>query len=198
MTGIAMLLLLLQAGGGGGGGGGRPAATPVGSPAAWFTTDDYPPEALRKNDEGRVSFFVNVDASGAPTACYIMTSSGSSALDNGTCAAVMKKSHFKPAHDSVGKAVASTWSSSVRWRIPEPAAIDLSKGPVQQFSATIEVSLDSEGTVTGCKAVSVVGGPSPCADFPVGRQSRAPTVKDGKPVASVMTETVNVSIRAAD
>ena len=197
MTGIAMLVLLLQATGGGGGGG-RPVATPVGSPGAWFTTDDYPVEALRKSEEGRVSFFVNVDASGAPTACYILTSSGSSALDNGTCAVVMKRGRFKSAHDAAGKAVASTWSGSTVWRIPGPPTVDLSNGPVQRFAATIEISLDSEGKAIGCKATHVSGAGDPCVNYPAGRQAGMAPVKDGKPVAAVMTVTVSTSIRAAD
>jgi TonB family protein len=198
ITGLAMLMLLMQATGGGGGGGGRPKATPVDNPGTWFTTDDYPVEALRKSEEGRVTFFVNVDASGAPTACYILTSSGSSALDNGTCAVVMKKGHFEPAHDSSGKAVASTWSNSTVWRIPGPSAIDLSGGPVQQYATTVEISLDPDGKVTGCKATSSVRGIDPCETYPVGHQANGPTVKDGKPVASVMTVTASASIRPAD
>jgi TonB family protein len=192
-----MLMLLMQATGGGGGGG-RPKATPVDNPGTWFTADDYPVEALRKGEEGRVTFFVNVDASGAPTACYILTSSGSSALDNGTCAVVMKKGHFEPAHDSSGKAVASTWSESTVWRMPGPPAIDLSHGPVQPFASSIEISLDPQGTVIGCKSMLPSGVMNPCENYPVGRQVSGPTTKDGKPVASVMTESISTTIRPAE
>lgn len=198
ITAITMAMLLLQAGGGGGGGS-RPAATPVGSPGAWFGPDDYPPEALRSGAEGRVAFLVDVDVSGAPTGCHIVTSSGSSVLDNGTCAVLMTKGRFKPAHDASGKAVASTWSSATRWAIPEPPPIDLSNGPVRQFDGAIEVSLDPEGTITGCKVrPTPPAGVNPCANYPVGRQASAPATKNGKPVAAVMTLTNTVTIRAAE
>jgi len=202
MTGIAMLMLLLQATGGGGGGG-RPVATPVGNPGEWFSTDNYPPDAIRKGEEGRVVYFVNIDTSGTPTACYILTSSGSSSLDSGTCAVVMAKGHFKPAHDAAGKAVASTWSSAVRWEIPEssvigPPVIDLSHGSAAQYDETIEISLDPDGKVTACKATQPSNAVDPCADYSAGAQVSGPTVKDGKPVASVMTKKISLSIRAAD
>jgi len=197
ITTMAMLMLLAQAGGGGGGS--RPTATPVGSPASWFSEDDYPIDARMKGEEGRVAFFVDVDATGAPTACHVVTSSGSNALDNGACAVVMQKGRFKPAHDAAGKAVASTWSSATRWALPESMPIDLSRGPVQQFAAVIEVSLDAEGKITGCKTTPALpAGSDPCASYAVGNQAYAPTVKDGKPVAAVMTLTTNVIIRAAD
>jgi TonB family protein len=199
ITAMAIAMLLAQAGGGGGGGGSRPAATPAGSPAAWFGPDDYPPDALRRSEEGRVAFMVDVNVSGTPTGCHIVTSSGSSALDNGTCTVLMNKGRFKPARDASGKAVASTWSSATRWAIPEPLAIDVSNGPVQQFAGTIEVSVDLEGNVTGCKSASAVPvAADPCAAYETGRQIVAPAIKDGKPVAAILTIKTDVSIRAAE
>lgn len=197
ITAMAIAMLLAQAGGGGGGS--RPAATPVGNPGMWFGPDDYPPEALRSGEEGRIAYIVDVDVSGAPTGCHIVTSSGSSALDNGTCAVVMRKGHFKPAHDARGKAIASTWSSATRWAIPDPPSIDLSNGPVQQFALTTEVSLDAEGKITGCKTIPTSqAAANSCASYPIGRQANTPAVKDGKPVASVMTLINTVTIRAAE
>lgn len=190
ITAMAMAMLLAQAGGGGGGS--RPAATPVGSPAMWFGPDDYPLQALWGGEEGRVAFLVDVDVSGAPTGCHIVTSSGSSALDNGTCAIILKKGQFKPAHGDSGKPVAGQWSSATHWQLDgTPPPIDLTAGPYVVPSLSIVVNVDSEGKAIECRTESTIPGkivgPDPCSDYKPGRSIVGPLRKDGKPVPGIVT-----------
>ncbi|HVJ03016.1 MAG TPA: energy transducer TonB [Sphingomonas sp.] len=95
-----------------------PVARPQGDPATWFTTDDYPTEALRQGAQGTVAFGVEVDRSGRLARCFIVESSGSSVLDSATCALVRERGHFEPAVDPDGRRHRSRFQRRVRWQIP--------------------------------------------------------------------------------
>lgn len=64
---------------------------------SWFRANDYPIEAMKKGIEGSVTFEVDVDPAGKPTACRVAVSSGSSILDRATCDAVLARARFEPA-----------------------------------------------------------------------------------------------------
>jgi protein TonB len=51
--------------------------------------------------------------------CEVTASSGSSDLDAATCANVAKRARFNPATDESGARVAGSYSSAVRWEIPD-------------------------------------------------------------------------------
>jgi TonB family protein len=95
------------------------AAIPYGNPGAWFSEDSYPPEALRRGEEGRTIAVLHLDREGHPRFCTIKTSSGSSALDAATCRVAVGRAEFLPAKDVAGKPIASTWLVPVRWVIPQ-------------------------------------------------------------------------------
>src|SRR5437588_8827816 len=69
---------------------GIPEATPIDRPS-WFTSNDYPIEAMKEAIEGSVVFEVDVGASGKPTACRITNSSGHQILDKATCDVVLSR-----------------------------------------------------------------------------------------------------------
>lgn len=94
-------------------------AEPTGNPASWFSHDDYPVEALRRNEEGRVMLRLKIDPRGAPRACAIVSSSGSIILDDATCDLAMRRSRFMPARGADGKAVWGSWTSGIRWQLTE-------------------------------------------------------------------------------
>lgn len=94
------------------------AVSPKGNPANWANTNDYPTRALREEQEGVTRFRVTISADGRVTSCDITGSSGSSELDNTTCSLITRRGRFNPAMED-GQAVASSWSSSVRWQIPK-------------------------------------------------------------------------------
>ncbi len=89
------------------------------NPVRWITYSDYPPAALRLNEQGHVFFMLDVSAKGKVTRCTITTSSGSLILDRQTCALMHARARFKPAKDASGVAVPSNWSSYSTWRIPD-------------------------------------------------------------------------------
>lgn len=83
-----------------------------GDRAAWFTSDDYPVEALRRTEEGRVRVRLAVDRRGRARACAIVESSGSAALDEGTCRIFVRRARFEKGH------AGSIDMSAVRWVLP--------------------------------------------------------------------------------
>lgn len=93
--------------------------TPRGSPQSWVTNDDYPAAALRAEQEGTVSFRLDVDATGKVTNCSIVSSSGSSLLDNTACSLLRRRARFSPAEDASGNKIPATWPSRFRWELPK-------------------------------------------------------------------------------
>ena len=99
----------------------RPAlnAEPIGNPASWFSQDDYPVEARRRDEEGRVMLRLKIDPHGIARACAIVSSSGSVILDDATCDLAMRRSRFVAARDVEGKAVWGSWTSGIRWQLTD-------------------------------------------------------------------------------
>jgi protein TonB len=93
-------------------------ASPIGNPASWALTDDYPTLDLDEGHEGTTVFRVTVAADGRVSSCDIVRSSGHRGLDVATCRAVTRRARFRPASDENGHKVAGSYSNSVRWQIP--------------------------------------------------------------------------------
>lgn len=94
----------------------RAVAIPLGNPGTWVTTNDYPSRALQQQRQGTTAFRLEVGPGGRPTACTITISSGHSDLDAATCKALMRRARFGGFPEGSGPA---SWSSRVRWQIPE-------------------------------------------------------------------------------
>jgi TonB family protein len=94
-------------------------AIPRGNPGYWVTSNDYPTRALREERTGTVGFRVEVDESGRVASCEIVLSSGSTDLDEATCANVSRRARFSPAISSDGQPMRGSYSNSIRWTIPE-------------------------------------------------------------------------------
>ena len=97
----------------------EPMAEPTGNPASWFSNDDYPVEARRRNEQGRVQIGLKIDPHGVARACAITSSSGSVALDDATCALAMRRARFVPARDADGKAAWGSWTGAIRWQLTD-------------------------------------------------------------------------------
>ena len=95
------------------------AAEPRGNPGTWATPNDYPSRALREEREGTTGFRVTVSADGRVESCSVTRSSGHSDLDDATCKNIQRRGRFRPATDGNGDAVSGSWSSQVRWQIPD-------------------------------------------------------------------------------
>lgn len=91
---------------------------PIGQPAWWITSDDYPRGALSVNQTGTTQFSLVIDPTGKPQSCNILVPSGVAILDQTTCDLLMKRAKFKPAEDKNGQPVTGLWLRAVRWQIP--------------------------------------------------------------------------------
>lgn len=88
-------------------------ARPLGSVADWVGPHDYPPDALRAGDEGRVRATLTVGGMGRPVSCEIASSSGHPSLDRATCVALMRRAEFVPPGGT------RRWTSPfIRWQLP--------------------------------------------------------------------------------
>ena len=86
---------------------------------AIFSTDDYPMDAIRNEEQGTVSFRLTVSRRGRVANCEVVESSGSKTLDKQTCRIIEKRARFSPARDSTGKRIEDTYSGRIRWELPE-------------------------------------------------------------------------------
>ena len=87
-------------------------------PTTWFSTNDYPIEAVVEGAEGAVEYEVDVNSLGRPTACAVKVSSGNAYLDKATCDLIMKNGRFQPAQGADGRPVAGKYNSKIRWEQP--------------------------------------------------------------------------------
>ncbi len=78
-----------------------------------ITSGDYPQAAVDRRESGATAYEVDVSAAGRPTACRVTQSSGSEALDERTCALVMRRGAFIPAAAGAGTAF-----GTITWRMP--------------------------------------------------------------------------------
>ena len=94
-------------------------ARPRGNPGLWVTPNDYPAADLRLEHTGVTKFRLGIGSDGRVENCTITTSSGYPGLDLAACAKLTARGRFDPALDSTGARLAGSYSSSVRWQIPE-------------------------------------------------------------------------------
>jgi len=95
----------------------RPARS-IGSPAAWFTQDDYPDDALRLNQQGATTVRFVVDRTGRVTQCHAAKTSGVPLLDATTCAVFVTNGRYWPARNAAGKPVPQAGNFRIRWALP--------------------------------------------------------------------------------
>ncbi|WP_235523016.1 TonB family protein [Novosphingobium sp. Leaf2] len=107
--------------------------------------EDYPATAVAQQTEGAVGFTVQVDPNGRVSHCAVTTSSGNEELDVTTCNLVTLRAMFDPARDRKGRAIASTYSTRVVWKMNDPRP---APEPMNFVSTFI---LETDGTVSDCK-----------------------------------------------
>ena len=89
-----------------------------GNPGQYFGADNYPPSAIRAEEQGRVVAKLTVGTDGRVTDCQVTTSSNSSALDQATCRIARARVRFTPAQDATGNPITSSYTLPVRWVLP--------------------------------------------------------------------------------
>lgn len=92
--------------------------SPKTPPGAWVTNDDYPPDALRKRQYGKLRFTLTVDVTGKPDSCHVTWTSGFVELDQYSCAIFLERARFNPARDASGKPIRAPYSSVFMWELP--------------------------------------------------------------------------------
>jgi len=90
---------------------------PIGNPAHWFSSGDYPREMQMHNREGGVVVRLDIGETGAVGKCTVVVSSGEALLDEATCDILRKRGRFIPAKAPDGRAVAAPWVQNVVWRL---------------------------------------------------------------------------------
>ena len=95
------------------------AAKARGSLPGLFSTDDYPQDAIRNEDQGTTAVSLTIGTDGRVSGCNVTSSSGSSSLDNATCRIIRSRARYTPAKDQAGHPIAGTDSARIRWVLPE-------------------------------------------------------------------------------
>lgn len=116
---------------------------PLTAPVSWISAVDYPPMALRMNEQGKVRVSLAIGTDGVPRSCRVDESSGSATLDERSCAILMARARFQPPKVARGKPVEATYTRAVDWRIPTyPDAIPVwvtIRADGARFSCSAEV-----------------------------------------------------------
>lgn len=94
-------------------------ATPRGNPGSWVSAGDYPSRAMRAELTGTVAFQVTVGVDGRVSGCRVTGSSGHAELDDATCRVVSRRARFDPASNEACQPAEGSYSSRVRWILPE-------------------------------------------------------------------------------
>ena len=84
----------------------------------YFSTDDYPREAVLKGEQGYVGALFWVETDGRVRDCKIVESSHRQSLDDRTCQVIRTRSRFSPALDHQGKPIRSPQYQRIRWEMP--------------------------------------------------------------------------------
>lgn len=94
-------------------------ARPLKALIQYFSSDDYPSQAVSEDKGGASRMMLMVDERGALADCLIEETSGIATLDAMACQALRERARFTPALDAAGKPVRSVMTSRVVWRIAE-------------------------------------------------------------------------------
>ena len=94
------------------------AAKAKGSLPGLFSTDDYPGDAIRSEQQGTTAVRLTIDGSGRVSGCSVTSSSGSRSLDDATCRIIRSRARYTPAKDQAGSPISDTDSVRIRWVLP--------------------------------------------------------------------------------
>ena len=87
--------------------------------AALISDGDYPPSAIRAEQQGIVGFILDVGKDGRVTGCTVESSSGAEVLDLTTCRIMTARAQFVPAHDHKGRPTTDRIHARIRWILPQ-------------------------------------------------------------------------------
>lgn len=93
--------------------------TPKGNFQSLMSTDDYPSASLRNNEEGTVSYRLDVGTDGRVTGCSVTSSSGFPKLDQTACTLLQRRARFNIGKDAAGNPVTGVYNGRFTWKIPK-------------------------------------------------------------------------------
>ena len=94
-------------------------AKPRNNPGDWIRDRDYKASWVRREFMGTAGFTLDIAATGKVTGCRVTSTTGHGELDDATCRLLQSRARFEPARGPNGEPVAGSFSSSVRWVLPE-------------------------------------------------------------------------------
>lgn len=92
--------------------------SPDNNPGTWVTTSDYRSSWINREYTGTASFTLRVNTDGRVESCSITGGSAPQELKDATCRLIERRARFEPATNGNGDEVPGTYSSTVRWQIP--------------------------------------------------------------------------------
>jgi TonB family protein len=84
-----------------------------------ISADDYPAEALDKNEQGTVGVLLRVGPSGTVSDCIVEQSSGYAVLDKQTCDVLRQRAKFMPALDREARPTSGEYRARIEWKIAD-------------------------------------------------------------------------------
>lgn len=121
---------------------------PATYPGSWIQTGDYPPASLRNDEEGIISFTLEIDENGAVSSCSLDDPSPFPTLNETTCRLLSQRARFIPPQNDAGENISSQYSSSIRWEIPDGSS-DIQWVFAHDFDLTI--TANSDGGIIDCE-----------------------------------------------
>lgn len=81
----------------------------------YFSSADFPDQALWEGADGATRVAMMVDEAGALKDCMVEATSGIASLDSQACAVLLERAKFNPALDASGKPTRSVLTTNIRW-----------------------------------------------------------------------------------
>jgi TonB family protein len=142
-------------------------ATTSATPLPWFSLDDYPITAFRREWQGTTNFDVVVDPQGRSVDCKIAKSSGHEMLDRQACWVAMKRAKFTPAIGTDGQPAYGVYRSQVMWARPDRSGMQRNLGPDLEISVNqLPPGATGPAAVKLAYFVDASGSPSACTALP--------------------------------
>ncbi|WP_336958055.1 energy transducer TonB [Sphingobium aquiterrae] len=82
-----------------------------------FSFQDYPTEALQRNEYGITSVRLHITAKGVIDECIVTETSGFPILDSKTCSLIKARGRFKPATDARGTPIDGDYHMATSWGV---------------------------------------------------------------------------------
>lgn len=90
---------------------------PQASVRKFFSTSDYPREALNKDQSGTVGVLLWVETDGRVSTCEVIEPIAALILEQTTCDILKRRARFTPAKDAAGKTIRAPATARIKWQL---------------------------------------------------------------------------------